>query len=198
MLRLAITGGLCSGKSTVSEMLRAHGVPVSDADALGHALLPEAAPELVAQLGPDILDAAGTIDRRRLAQRVFSAPDAAAARARLNAVMHPRIMAATEGELRAWEAQGYGLAGVEAALLIEAGLLGGFDLVWLVTAPESLRIERFIQRGGARADAEARLAAQWTDERKRPLAQLVIDNSGSLDATRAQVERALAELPVRQ
>lgn len=194
MLRLAITGGLCSGKSTVSNFLRERGIPVSDADALGHALLPEATSELVAQFGPEIVDAAGAIDRRRLAARVFSGPDAAAARARLNAVMHPRIMAATEAELRAWEAQGHAVAGVEAALLIEEGLLAGFDQVWLVTAPPALRIERFVHRGGTRAGAEARLAAQWPDERKRPFAQVVIDNSGPLDATHALVDRALANL----
>lgn len=198
MVRLAITGGLCSGKSTVSNVLRERGIPVSDADALGHALLPAAAPELVAEFGPGILDAAGNIDRGRLAARVFSAPDAAAVRARLNAVMHPRIMAATERELRAWEAQGHAVAGVEAALLIEEGLLAGFDQVWLITAPEPLRVERYIQRGGTRADAEARLAAQWSDDRKRPFAHVVIENAGPLEATRAQVERALAGLGVRQ
>lgn len=198
MLRLAITGGLCSGKSTVAGMLRAHGIPVSDADALGHALLPGARAELVAQLGPEILDAAGQIDRRRLAERVFAAPDADAARAHLNAVMHPRIMAASEAELRAWEAQGHALAGVEAALLIEAGLLNGFDQVWLVTAPEAARTERFLSRGGTRADAETRMAAQWPDETKRPFAQVVIDNSGTLAATRVQVERALQALLMRK
>ncbi|HVB40040.1 MAG TPA: dephospho-CoA kinase [Terriglobales bacterium] len=198
MLRLAITGGLCSGKSTVSGWLREKGVPVSDADALGYALLPDAAPELVAKLGPGILDPAGRIDRGRLARRVFSAPDAAAARGILNAVMHPRIMAAAERELQAWQTQGTAAAGVDAALLVEAGLLAGFDQVWLVEAPEPVRVARFLGRGGTAEQAHARIAAQWPDARKRPWAQVIIDNGGTLAATRAQVERALAEIPVRQ
>jgi dephospho-CoA kinase len=195
MLRLAITGGLCSGKSTVSHFFRAHGCPVADAYALGHTILQgEARQEVLAALGDGILAPGGAIDAARVAALVF-VPGGEAALARLNAILHPRIMAAAAAQLRAWEREGNWLAGVEAALLIEAGLLAGFDHVLLVVADVELRIARFTARsGGTRAQAEARLARQWPDARKRSYADLVIANNGSMAELNLQLEAVLARL----
>ncbi len=195
MLRLAITGGLCSGKSTVSNFFRAHGCPVADADALGRQILQgDARPEVLTALGAGIARADGALDPARVAEIVF-APGGEAALARLNAILHPRIMAAADTQLRAWEREGNWLAGVEAALLIEAGLLAGFGHVLLVVAEPELRIARFIARtGGTRAQAQARMARQWPDERKRSCADLVIANNGSVADLEAQLDAVLARL----
>jgi dephospho-CoA kinase len=194
VLRLAITGGLASGKSTVAELLRARGIPVVDADALGHELLQGAArAEVLAALGPGILEN-GRISPARVAARVF-APGAAAELAALNRILHPRIMAEAARRLDEYEKQGREAAAVEAALLIEAGLLQGFDHVVLVTAPEALRIARFVQRTGAgEAVARARLAQQWPDERKRPYAHCIIENAGSHADLAAQVDAMLRQM----
>ncbi|HET9784657.1 MAG TPA: dephospho-CoA kinase [Terriglobales bacterium] len=194
MLRLAITGGLASGKSTVAGLLRARGIPVVDADALGHELLHgEAQAEVVAVFGPDIVEN-GRISPARLAARVF-APGGEAELARLNRILHPRILEEAARRLDEYEKQGREAAGVEAALLIEAGLLAGFDQVVLVTAPPAVRIERFVRRTGAdEAQARARLAQQWPDEQKRPQAHFVIENNGTLAELGARVDAMLRQM----
>jgi dephospho-CoA kinase len=192
--RLAITGGLASGKSTVAGLLRARGVPVVDADALGHELLQGAArAAVVAAFGPGILEK-GRISPERLAERVF-APGGEAELAMLNRILHPRIMAEAAHRLHEYEIQGREVAAVEAALLIEAGLLEGFDYVVLVTAPTSARIERFQRRTGAdEPTARARLAQQWPDERKRPYAHFVIENTGTEADLARQVDAMLRQM----
>lgn len=193
MLRIAITGGLCAGKSLVSGLLREAGCPVVDADTLGHAAFAEAAEDLRARFGKGIFDEQGRVDRKRLAERVFIGPNAAAQRQALNRILHPRIMKAADAQLKTWAAAGHACAGVEAALLIEEELLAGFDRVVLVTAPLETRIARYLARGGTRAQAEARIAAQWSDERKAAHADLIIDNGGTPEATRAQVAAVVAQ-----
>ncbi|MGH9414412.1 MAG: dephospho-CoA kinase [Terriglobales bacterium] len=198
MLKLAITGGLCSGKSAVSALLRERSWPVVDADRLGHDLLQtEARAAIVERFGPSILDGNGAIGHRRLAEVVF-APGAGVALADLNRILHPLIMARAWEHLRQWEQQGMVVAGVEAALLIEAGLQHGFDRVIVVTAERELRIERFQARTGAsRQEAEARMAHQLPDARKVEQADMVIANDDTLAALAARVgrmaDRLLAE-----
>jgi|SRR6185312_2179141 len=194
MLRLAITGGLASGKSSVAELLRQRGIPVVDADALGHEILQgEARDEVVAAFGAGVLQA-GEIAPALLADRVF-APGAEAELATLNHILHPRIMAEASRRLDEYERQGREVAAVEAALLIEANLLRGFDAVVLVTAPAALRAERFRRRTGASEEqAMARLAQQWPDERKRPWAQYVISNAGSREELAGHVDAMLRQL----
>lgn len=195
MLRLAITGGLASGKSTVAGLLRARGIPVVDADALGHELLQGAArAEVIAAFGPGIVEQ-GRISPARLAALVF-APGAEAGLARLNRILHPRIMAEAARRLDEYEKQGREVAAVEAALLIEAGLLQGFDAVVLVAAPAALRRERFVRRsGGDEREAAGRMAQQWPDEEKRRRAQFVIENDGTLADLAARVDAMLRQLP---
>ena len=193
MLRLAITGGLCSGKSAVAEMLRQLGCPVVDADALARRELEAAAGELAAAFGEGVLAPGGGVDRARVAELVFTGPGAEARRQTLHRILHPRVMAAAGAQLAAWEAEGAACAGVEAALLIEEQRLDGFDRVLLVTAPVETRIERYLARGGSRAQAEARIAVQWSDERKQARADAVIRNDGRLEDTRRQVAAVMAQ-----
>lgn len=182
MLTLAITGGLSSGKSTVSALLRERGCPVIDADRLGHELLQTEARDAV-------LARFGTTDAVRLAAIVF-APGADGALRDLNQILHPLIMARAWEQLRQWQQQGTRVAGIEATLLIEAGLLSGFDHVILVTADAETRIRRFMRKAGAtREQALARMAHQLPDERKAEQADMVITNNGTLAALAAEVGR---------
>ncbi|MGH9482022.1 MAG: dephospho-CoA kinase [Terriglobales bacterium] len=197
MIKLAITGGLCSGKSTVSGMLRERGVPVVDADAISHHVLQgEAKAAVVEQFGPGIEGKDGRVVPERLAALVF-APGAHQALTALNKILHPRIIAEADRELRRFGSEGAAMAGVEAALFIEAGRLGGFDKVILVEAGVEERVRRFVARGSGTADqARGRMAHQWSDEEKARYADYIIENDGPLAATARQVEVMLARLQV--
>lgn len=196
---VGLTGGIASGKSTVSAMLAEAGIPVVDADRLAREVVEPGQPayrEVVAAFGPSVVDPNGQLDRKRLASVVFTDPTA---RARLEAIVHPRVFEAERAALAAIARERPGsVAVVDAALLLESGNYRWMDAVILVSAPRELQIERLMARDRlSRAEAEARLAAQWPLEEKRRYADFEIDNSGGLEATRAQVARLVAELAVR-
>lgn len=193
MLKVALTGGLCCGKSTVAAELRRLGCPVLDADRIGHRFLVSGNPactEIVQYFGPSILNDAGEIDRVRLAARVFgSGSTSAEDRRRLNQILHPRIMQAVHDELAELHRQGHALAVVEAALFVEEGLHTQFDRLVVVTCRQEQKIQRYQARTGrSREDALARIHAQMPDEVKARIADYVIDNSGTMDNLRHQVE----------
>lgn len=193
MLRLGITGGIASGKSVVSQMLRDLGFPVLDADSLGHELMEPGTPafaEIVKEFGGGILDSSGRIERKKLGATVFAD---AGKLAKLNAILHPRVeheMALGFGE---WEKSGATEAAfVEAALLVEAGYhkrLDGLVVAWC--RPEQ-QIERLRARGMSEQQARQRISAQMPVEEKLKYATEKIDCSGTKDATLRQVE-ALAQ-----
>jgi len=196
MIRIGLTGGLASGKSTVAGMLRDRGIAVVDADEIAKRILHgQARATVVAEFGAGILAGDGTaIAPEKLAAEVF-APGGEAKLAALNRILHPPTMAAQEAELRRAEAAGARAAAVEAALLLEAGAAAGFDKLVVVTAPQEVRVRRFIERTGAsRQHALQRMAAQWPEERKMARADYVIRNGGGLEATREQVDAMLKEL----
>ncbi len=176
-------------------MLRHHGCPVVDADAIGHRLLQgEAKAELVQEFGPGILTSSGAISPVRLANLAFAPGDGKALEA-LNRILHPPILAVAAAQMREWEREGLPIAGVEAALLIEADRLQGFDRVVVVVADVETRVQRFIARtGGTREQAEARIARQMPDADKIQRAHFVVNNNGPLAATERQVEEMLAQL----
>lgn len=191
-----LTGGIGSGKSEAARLFREQGIPVLDADQIGHAaLLPGgAARDAVArEFGPPVLDAEGRIDRAMLAERVFADP---AARARLNALTHPVIYAEIARQAGEWAGRGVPAGLVEAALLGEDGkvppTLSGLVLV---SAPAEVRLARLTTlRGMDREDALRRIAAQRDPEEKRSIARWVLDNSGDVAALREQVVRVAGEL----
>lgn len=194
-----LTGGIASGKSTVSSMLAAAGIPVVDADRLAREVVEPGQPayrDVVAAFGPSVVGPDGRLDRRRLGSLVFADP---VARARLESIVHPRVFDAERAALGAIASERPGsVAVVDAALLIESGNHRWMDAVILVTAPREVQIERLIARDRLTpAEAEARLAAQWPLEVKRPYADFEIDNGGGLDATERQVERLVAALRAR-
>ena len=195
MLIVGLTGGIGVGKSTVAAMFAARGAAVVDGDEISRRLQEPGRPcyrAIVDAFGRDILDPAGRIDRRRLGAVVFA--DTAGLR-RLEAIMHPAIWAACEAEIQAAAAAGKAVCVVEMALILETGQRERFQKLIVVTAPESVQVERVARaRGLTATEAQQRLAAQWRGEDKVRLADYIIDNGGDLAATEAQVDRVHAEL----
>jgi len=191
---IGLTGGIASGKSTVSGILRALGADVIDADSLARDVVEPGTPGLaeVARRFPGVLGADGRLDRAKLAARIFFDP---AERAALNAILHPLIQAEFLRRTAELEAQGRPLVIYDAALLIENGLHRKMDAVVVVDAPEDVQRRRLMDRNGlTREEADARLASQMPLREKVPLATWVVDNGGPPEATRAQVERIYREL----
>jgi dephospho-CoA kinase len=198
VLVIGLTGGIASGKSTVAAMLRELGAPIVDADLLARAVVEPGTPalaEIANRFGPDVLDADGRLDRKRLATRVF-ADDVA--RAQLNAITHPRIAEASRAAMGTMGGQGHPVALYEAALLVENRVHLGLDGLIVVAVSEDEQIARLSRRDRIDADAaRARLAAQLPLAAKIAVADWVIDNGGSTEDTRAQVERVWREVKAR-
>ncbi len=195
-LAVGLTGGIASGKDLVAGYLEREGIPVLDADRIGHELIEPGAAcyrPLLARFGRGVLGRAGRIDRRRLGAIVFS--DAAARRA-LNALLHPPILREAERRLRRLhERRGHPIAAVSAALLVEAGAARRFDRVVLVACRPRVRIRRLMRRDGlSLAEARVRVRAQASDAARRRGAHFVIDNSGRRRQTRARVRRVAEAL----
>ena len=195
MLRVGLTGGIASGKSTVAAMLRELDCPVLDADTLGHELLEQgqdAFKEVVREYGQEVLDTYGNVDRSKLGQIIFAD---AQKRARLNQILHPRIL----DVVRRWFAAlalagGPELAVVEAALIIEAGYNKELDQVIVCWCPAQQQLQRLLERGLTAEQAKLRIAAQMPMEEKRRLGDETIDCSGSLAETERQVIEVLKRL----
>jgi dephospho-CoA kinase len=195
MVLVGLTGGIGVGKSTVAAMFAALGAAVVDADKISRRLQEPGEPcyhPIVEAFGREILDAGGHVDRRRLGEIVFADP---VRRAQLEGIMHPAIWAACEAEIRMAAAARRPVCVVEAALILETRARDRFDKVIVVAAPAAVQVERVARaRGLTAADAQRRLAAQWSTETKARLADFVIDNGGDLGVTEAQVARVYAEL----
>jgi dephospho-CoA kinase len=189
---IGLTGGIGTGKSTVTHMLAALGAAVIDADQVGHQIyLPEmpAWQELVATFGDVILNPDRTINRPALGKIVFADPEALRT---LNRIVHPKMFDRMAELIAAQRAQGSMPAIViEAAVLIEANWTPLVDYVWVVVASEAMVIERLAQQRHLSADqVRARLAAQLSTDDRIKHAHVVIGNDGSLDDVRAAVQRA--------
>jgi dephospho-CoA kinase len=192
-----LTGGYGSGKSSVAARLRARRLPVIDADELARAVvLPGSAGlrDIRNEFGASVI-AGGVLDRKALAAIVFADP---AARARLNAITHPRVQALRAEREQALAAAGEPLACYEVPLLFENGLETELAAVVVVTTPEPIQIKRAMARDRAsEAEVRARLAAQLPLAEKVARADFVIDNSGSREATEARTDEVLRALCVR-
>lgn len=194
MLKIGLTGGIASGKTTVAAMLRNRGCAVLEMDPIGHRLLEAgtaAYEEVVGEFGRDILSD-GAIDRSKLAARVFSDT---AKRNRLNAILHPPILE----EVRKWFASldrpgGPAFAVAEAALIFESGYSKELDSTVVCWCPAEQQLARLEQRGLSHEEAQARLAAQMPIDEKRKLADEGIDCSKSLEETERQVEALVEKL----
>jgi len=193
---VGLTGGLASGKSTVARAFASRGAAALDADLVVRDLYRagEAGARVVAELfGAGVLAADGGVDRAALGRQVLAD---AAARARLEAAVHPLVQARVASWLEgiASRAAPPRMAVVEAALLVETGAFRDYDLLAVVWCRPEQQLERALERGVDRERALALLAAQRPLEEKRALANVVIDNSGGLGQLEVEVERAWAEL----
>jgi dephospho-CoA kinase len=193
---VGLVGRAGSGKSAVADILAADGATVIEADLVGHEVTdqdPEVRAELAREYGDDVYRPVGRLDRERVAARVFRDP---AARARLDRLVHPRLVARLEGRLQGMRARGArGVAVLDAALLLEWGLERACDAVIAVTAPQAEQIRRLVRsRGWTETEARSRLQAQRTDEAFRAAADVTLDNTGSIEDLARSARAAVAAL----
>jgi dephospho-CoA kinase len=187
-----LTGGLASGKSSVAARWKARGLPIIDADELAREIVipgSSALQEIVLAFGPGILKKDGSLDRKRVAGKVFADPEA---RKKLEAITHPRIVAASLERASELESQEEPLGCYEATLLVERRLADNFRPLVVVTANERTQIARAMSRDKlSESDARARLAAQLPMKEKAAVADYVIDNNRDLASLIARADEVL-------
>jgi dephospho-CoA kinase len=192
-MRVGLTGGVASGKSTVSRMLADLGAVVIDADLLAREAVgrgTDGLDEVVADFGPQVLTPAGDLDRPALGALVFA--DETKRRA-LEAIIHPRVRARA-AEIEASAPEG-AVVVHDIPLLAETGQGAAFDAVVVVDVSTETQVERMVrERGWSTHEAEARIAAQATREERRAIATYVIDNTGTIDDLRRRVAEVFAKL----
>lgn len=195
MFTLGLTGGIASGKSTVSKMLRQLGASIIDADLVARQIVSPGQRGLVAiqaAFGADLVNNHGELDRKKLASIVFGHPDKLEM---LNRITHPLIKEEIEKRLIGLGQLECPVAVVDAALLIEAGWQNMVDEVWLVSVDEQTQVERLMQRDGLTLEeARCRIRSQMPLTQKTPYANRIIDNSGSAEDTQQQVESFYSSL----
>lgn len=190
MLVIGLTGNIGSGKSTVSRTLRELGAAVLDTDQVARDVVAPGTPalrEIKETFGPKALKPDGTLDRVKVGDVVFKDPDALA---KLNSIVHPRIIQAVDDWIKANQAKGKQAPPalvIEAPLLIEVNMHSMVDEVWLVKVDKEIQIQRVMARDGlSMEEAKMRLASQMPQEEKEKYAQRVIDNSGTPEKTKQQ------------
>jgi len=195
MRRIGLTGGIATGKSHVRAEFERLGVPTVDADVLARTVVGPQTPALAAivrRFGPDMLDAHGGLDRRKLAAVIFAD---AAARRDLELIVHPAVKAATDSWFAAQEAAGARIALADIPLLFETGREGDFDAVVTTACEPETQIRRVMARDSlSEGEARQRIAAQLPTAEKIRRADYVIRTDGPLAETNQQVRQILAQL----
>jgi dephospho-CoA kinase len=188
VLLVGLTGGIGAGKSTVAHELASRGAVVLDADIIVRELQRAGTPvfrRIVERFGPDIVDVAGELDRARLGAAVFADDDA---RAALNAIVHPEVMREIAQRTESLSATD-SVVVLDVPLLVEVGGGEGLDLVVVVDARDHVRIERLARdRAMSAEEARARMSVQASDEERRALADMIINNDGDLQGLRTQID----------
>jgi dephospho-CoA kinase len=197
VLLVGLTGGIGAGKSTVAELLTERGAIIIDGDVIARRVVEPGQPALAAiveRFGHEVLAPDGSLDRPALAARAFASAEE---RAALEAITHPAIGAEFLREMS--EAPPDGIVVNDVPLLVESQQAAsrGYEVVIVVEAPRELRLDRLVDRGLERPDAEARMAAQATDEQRREVATHLLDNGGTREHLAAQVETLWADLEQR-
>lgn len=197
MLLVGLTGGIGSGKSTVARLLERRGAAVIDADQLAREAVAKGTPgfdRVIDAFGPGVVSPDGDLDRSALAARIFSDPTQ---KATLEAIVHPDVARRFSDQVEAFRATDRIVVYVT-PLLVELGLAPAFDVVVVVTASPHLRVSRVASDRGLTPDeVRGRLAVQATDEQRAEVADVLIDNDGSLAELEPQVERLWRDLHAR-
>lgn len=189
MLRIGLTGGIGSGKSSVAALLRERGFVVVDADRIARDVLQpgsDVLKEVAAAFGDDLVDASGALNRKLLAQRAFVSEEQTQ---KLNSITHPAIRKESSRQFDAAEVEGARVAAYDMPLLVELGLHRQMDFTVVVDVSEEERVRRLVQlRGLSEADARSRIARQIDDDDRLAAADYVIDNNGPLSELAPQVD----------
>ncbi|WP_322796617.1 dephospho-CoA kinase [Tepidiforma sp.] len=195
---IGLTGGIASGKSTVTSFFRERNIPVIDADQLGHRTYEpgtETYERVIEAFGRDIVAPDGTIDRRVLGGRVFGRPDELK---RLTDIVWPGIRKLASEQLAEFEAAGNQLVVLEAAVLFEAGWEDLVDEVWVVVVDPEIAVQRLASRNGLDPEAaRARIASQLSNEERIARGDVVIENNGTLEELQARIQQAWEALQER-
>ncbi len=195
---IGLTGGIASGKSTVAQFFRDREIPVIDADLLGHRTYEpgtDTFKAVAAVFGPEVVAQDGAIDRKALGAKVFGKPDELK---RLTDIVWPGIRRLANEELSELETAGNHLAVLEAAVLFEAGWEDLCDELWVVVVEPDIAVARLAQRNGLAEDAaRARIASQLSNAERTSRADIVIENSGSLEELQASIGGAWEALQQR-
>lgn len=198
MVTIGLTGGIASGKSTISRMLAERGAVIIDADRLGHeAYRPGTAAhrQVVEAFGPDVLAPDGEIDRAKLGAKVFGNPDQMR---RLTDIVWPAIRALARERIEAERRRGTRVTVLEAAVLVEAGWFDLVDEVWVTVVPPEVARERLMARNGLTPEqAQARIDSQISNEERTRHADVVIDTNRTLAEEEAEVDRLWSQLQAR-
>lgn len=194
MLVIGLTGGIATGKSTVSNYLLSLGLAVIDADIISREVVEPGGKgllQLVQSFGSDLLQANGQLNRAKLADLLFQNE---IIRRQVNDILHPLIYGAIFEQVADYRLKGEQVVFLDIPLLFESGELEYFDEIWLVYVPEAVQLNRLMQRDQlSKADGQARLASQLAIESKKSLADVIIDNTGSIQETYKQVETILKQ-----
>ncbi len=193
---IALTGGIASGKSTIARRLAEHGAVVVDADQIVRDVQMPGSPvltQIADAFGADVIDASGALDRPSLGARVFGDPEALA---RLNGIVHPAVRAESQRRFEAaFDADPDAVVVYDVPLLVEARVDDPWDRILVADAPAPLRLTRLVEfRGMTEEEAGKRIAAQVSDAQRRAIADDVIDTSGTIERTIAQVDALWQDL----
>ena len=195
MLKVALTGGIATGKSYVLDGFRRRGVPCLDADILAHGVTAagtEATAAIAARFGDEILAPDGSVDRAKLGPIVFADPSA---RRELEAVVHPAVYRAVAAGVRAFELIGTDpFVVVDIPLLYETGAEKDFNRIVVTTCAPETQLARLRERGMSEEAARQRVAAQWPTEQKASRADFVVNTDGTFEETNAQVDEIYRRL----
>lgn len=198
MITVGLTGGIASGKSTVSAMFREHGIPVICADELAHEAVKLGSPALlkIRQIfGNDVFDLNGDLDRTALGSKVFGNHEL---KTQLEHIIHPVVARKKDELLEHYAGLGHSIVVVDVPLLYETGWDKTVDVVVVVYVKRDLQEQRLVARNGLTPDeAAARLNSQLSIEEKKNRAHILIDNSGSIDETRSRLAQVVEELKSR-